>query len=200
MKLLLFAPIVLAALLSNGAEEPASVPTPKAPLNLDPVHSSTIFRIKHAGCAWFYGRFNNTSGTIDLDLENPESGSIEITIQVDDVNTGAAQRDAHLKRADFFDAPQFPTISFKSTGITKGNTENMFEVTGDLTMRGNTKSITIPLEYTGQGQFRGSTRHGFASTFTINRSDWEVSYGLGTMLADEVQLTFGLEAAPPRRR
>lgn len=199
MKTLLFAPVVLAAFLANGGEDPEPNPGLAAPLNLDPVHSSTIFRIKHAGCAWFYGRFNNTAGTIDFDLQKPESGSIEIRIQVDDVNTGAEGRDAHLKRADFFDAAQFPTITFKSTKITAGNAKDTFAVTGDLTMRGNTKSITIPLEFTGQGEFRGSTRYGFASTFTIKRSDWEVSYGIGTMLGDEVQLTFGLEAASPRR-
>lgn len=200
MKTLIIAPALLAVYLVGGSDEPTTA-SPRAPLalSLDPVHSSTIFRIKHAGCTWFYGRIDNPSGTIEFDPESKTVASVEITLQVDNVNTGADQRNNHLKSADFFDGNQFPTITFKSTEVSAGEAENTFQLTGDLTMKGITRQLTIPLEHTGQGQFSGGPRYGFASTFTIKRSGWDVSYGIGTMLDDEVQMTFGLEGMPPRQ-
>ena len=197
MKTLLLAPALLALYLTGASEEFTTAP-PSEPLSLqlDPIHSSMIFRIKHAGCTWFYGRIDSPSGTIEFDPENPESLSLDLALQVANINTGADQRNNHLKSADFFDGNQFPTISFKSTKAVAGETENTYELTGDLTMRGITKSITIPLEYTGEGRFRRGPRYGFASQFTINRSDWDVSFGIGTMLDDEVQMTFGFETMP----
>ena len=197
MKTLILAPVLLAAYLTGGPDEAtATAPGGLMALRLDPVHSSMIFRIKHAGCTWFYGRIDNPSGTIEFDPENPESLSVDLALQVANINTGAEQRNNHLKSADFFDGNQFPTISFKSTKAVAGDAENTYELTGDLTMRGITRSITIPFEYTGEGRFRGGPRYGFASQFTINRSDWDVSFGIGTMLDDEVQITFGLETMP----
>jgi polyisoprenoid-binding protein YceI len=194
MKTLIIAPLLLAAYLTGGPDE-ATTTAPRGlmALSLDPTHSSSIFRIKHAGCTWFYGRFDSPSGSVVYDPENGELDSLEIIIQVANVNTGARGRNDHLKRADFFDGANFPEISFKSTSVAAGSAENNYAVTGDLTMRGVTKSIIIPVEYTGQGSFRGGPRYGFASQFTINRSEWGVSFGIGTMLDDEVQLTFGLE-------
>ncbi len=194
MKTLLLAPALLALYLTGGSEELTTAsPSEALSLQLDPVHSSTIFRIKHAGCTWFYGRIDSPSGTIEFDPEKPGSLSVDLELQVANINTGAEQRNNHLKSADFFDGNQFPTISFKSTKAVAGNTENTYELTGDLTMRGITKSITIPFEYTGEGRFRRGPRYGFASTFTINRSEWDVSFGIGTMLDDEVLMMFGLE-------
>ena len=200
MKTLLLAPVLLGVYLFGGPDESTSTTAPEAlALRLDPVHSSVMFRIKHAGCTWFYGRIDSPSGTIDFDPENPENLSVDIELQVDNINTGAEGRNNHLKSADFFDGAQFPTISFKSTKAAPGDAENTYQVTGDLTIRGVTKSIIIPLEFTGEGRFRRSARYGFATTFTIKRSEWNVSFGIGTMLDDEVQMTFGLEAMPAGR-
>ncbi len=150
MKTLLLAPALLALYLTGGSEEITTAsPSEALSLQLDPIHSSTIFRIKHAGCTWFYGRIDGPSGTIEYDPENPESLSVDIALQVANINTGAEQRNNHLKSADFFDGNQFPTITFKSTKAVAGDAENTYEVTGDLTMRGITKSITILVEYTG---------------------------------------------------
>ena len=86
-----------------------------------------------------------TTGSIELDPNNPEGGKVELVVDVESVHSGDEKRDAHLKRADFFDSAQFPSIEFTSTKIAKGEKDGWFEVTGDLEMRGASKEITIPV-------------------------------------------------------
>jgi polyisoprenoid-binding protein YceI len=159
---------------------------------VDPVHSSAVFRIKHANVAPFWGRFNDPTGTFVLDESDPSRSSFTIEIAVDKVNTGNAQRDNHLKSPDFFNARQYPRISFKSTAVKKAEGENMLEVSGELTLHGVTKPITATVELTGKGDFRGKPVAGVEATFTVKMSDFEIK-GMPGMLSDEVKVIVALE-------
>jgi polyisoprenoid-binding protein YceI len=169
-----------AAPASTGAES----------FKVDPVHSAVIFKIKRNDVSNFYGRFNGLTGSWNLDGAAPEKSSMEFSIKTESVDSGNPKRDDHLKTADFFNAKEFPTISFKSTKVTKKG-DNKYEVAGDLTLHGVTKPITVALEHTGTATGEHGTQSGVEATFTIKRSD----FGVGTPgrgLADEVSLIVGI--------
>jgi polyisoprenoid-binding protein YceI len=158
----------------------------------DPVHSSAVFRIKHANAAPFWGRFNEPAGGFVLDEADPGKSSFNVEIMVDKVSTGNGQRDNHLKSADFFNKAQYPKISFKSTSVKKGQEEGMLEVSGDLTMHGVTKPVTGTVEMTGKGKFMNQDRAGVEATFTVKMSDFEIK-GMPGALSDEVKVIVALE-------
>lgn len=158
---------------------------------VDPVHAFVAFRIKHLDVSYSYGRFNNPTGTVTWDSADPTKSSINIEVKTDSVDTDNEKRDAHLKGPDFFDAKQFPTISFKSTAI-KAAGENKFEVTGDLTLHGVTKSITINLDKTGEKQTQMGYRAGWETMFKIKRSDYGMTNMVGPV-GDEVDLVVSIE-------
>jgi len=141
---------------------------------VDPVHSSIIFRAQHVQTGYVYGRFDKFSGTVKVDSD-PSNMAFDISIDVNSINTGNEKRDGHLKSPDFFGAKEFSTITFKSKSV-KSAGENKYEVTGDLTLHGQTKSVTIPVEKTGESNTPNfGQRVGFASTFTVKRSDYGMS-------------------------
>jgi polyisoprenoid-binding protein YceI len=160
---------------------------------VDPVHSTSIFKIKHANTANFYGRFNAPGGSFSLDPAEPSKSSFTIELQANNVDTNNPQRDAHLKSPDFFNAKQYPTITFKSTVVKAGEAANMLAVTGNLTMHGVTKLITIPVELTGSGEFPpGMKRSGVEATLTVKLTDFEIK-GMPGALSDEVKVIVSLE-------
>ncbi len=160
---------------------------------VDAVHSSVLFRVKHNNVSNFYGRFNKFSGSFLINLENPESSNIDVTIDVDSIDTANQGRDRHLKNDDFFSATQFPTATFKSKSFKKTGDKTL-EVTGDLTIRGVTKPITATLEHTGAGQGRGGVAvEGFEAKFTFNRGDFGVNYMLDKGLSNEVAMIVSLQ-------
>jgi polyisoprenoid-binding protein YceI len=160
---------------------------------IDPVHSFIIFRVKHLNTGFAYGRFNTFSGTFVVDERNPANSSIELEIEANSVDTGNSQRDDHLRNPDFFNARQFPKITFKSTRVRKLN-DTTVEVQGNLTMRGVTRPITARVTFTGKGRNqRGQEIIGFETTFTIRRSQFNINYGLNGGLDDEVRVTFAVE-------
>ena len=121
----------------------------------------------------------------------PEAGSVKLTIPVASIDSNDAKRDEHLKAPDFFNAKENPEITFTSSKIAKKG--DAFEVTGKLAMAGKSKEITIPVEFTGTGEFYGK-RAGFMTTFPIKRSDFGMTYGVGEKsLGDEVVLQIALE-------
>ncbi|MCS7065020.1 MAG: YceI family protein, partial [Fimbriimonadales bacterium] len=129
-----------------------------------------------------------------VDERNPTNSSVELEIDANSVDTGNSQRDDHLRSPDFFNARQFPKITFKSTSVRKLN-NNTLEVKGNLTMRGVTRPLTVRVTYVGKGRnARGQEIIGFETTFTIQRSQFGVSYGLNGGLADEVRVTVAVEA------
>lgn len=159
---------------------------------VDGVHSSVLFRVVYQNTSHFYGRFNEVSGTFNIDPENPERTMLEIAIKVESVDSGNDGRDNHLRNPDFFNARQFPEATFKSTSAQRINAETV-AVTGDLTIRGVTKEITFDVRDMGETMDRraNKTRAGFATEITINRSDFGISYGVGP-LSDETTLIISL--------
>lgn len=187
----------LVALAALGGAAPAPAPTAAPSRNadtytIDSVHSTVLFRCKHLNTAYSYGRFDEVSGTIDFDDANPASSSLTVTVSTKSVSTANAKRDGHLRSADFFSANEFPTATFKSKSFAKAD-GNMFDVTGDLTIKGVTKPVSFKLEKTGAGKGPGGPIIGFEGTVAIQRADFGINYmpdGLGA----EVRLTFSFEA------
>lgn len=136
----------------------------------DNVHSSFSFKARHLDISWIHGRFNEVEGKFTLDRENPAKSSFEIVVKADSVDTNNKARDEHLRQPDYFDTKQFPTLNFKSTAVkaVKGG----YEVTGDFTMHGKTKSITVNLQGGNEIDSRGTKRVGFATEFKLKRSDY----------------------------
>lgn len=181
--------VKLFAALGLGLGLPASAAADA--YTLDPDHCFVVFRIKHLGVSYTYGRFNGISGTVALDDQNPEKSSLAVEIKADSVDTHNEKRDKHLKSPDFFNVSEFPIIAFKSTSVKKSGDE--YEVTGDLTLHGVTKSVTIPFERTGSGQgMKGEERAGGEAELTVKRSDYGMTYMLDKV-GDEVLLKVSLE-------
>lgn len=161
---------------------------------VDSYHAWSFFKVKHMGVSHAYGRFNVISGSVELDDADASKSAVEISIKTDSVDTANAKRDEHLKGADFFDAKQFPTITFKSTKVEKAG--EALSVTGDLTLHGVTKSVTAKVEKTGEGKgMQGEHRTGFEASFAVKRSDFGMKWGLDNgAVGDDVQLWVSLEA------
>ena len=163
---------------------------------IDAVHSSVLFRAKHMGVAYNYGRFNDFSGNIAVDKTDASKSTVEFQVKTESVDTGNAKRDQHLRSADFFNAKQFPVITFKSTKVAeKAGQENVLEVTGDFNLHGVKKSTTIDVEITGQKKSpQVGEIIGFHTTFSIKRSEYGMNYGLESV-NDDIQITVSVEAA-----
>lgn len=161
---------------------------------VDPGHSAVVFKVMHLGVGHVWGRFNDPAGTIVWDEQDPSKSKFEVTLQTSKVDTGNAGRDRHLRLPDFFDAAKFPTITFKSTAISKSS-DDSYEMVGDLSLHGVTKSITVPLKKIGEGD-RGERfghRIGFEATFTIKRSEFGMNY-MPEGIGDDVSVIVNLEA------
>jgi polyisoprenoid-binding protein YceI len=173
--------LVATALLASGLRAADTY-------KVDPVHSTVIFRINHLGTSWVYGRFDDVAGSFTVDDKTP---SFDFTVNADSVDTNNKQRDTHLKSADFFSVKEFPTITFKSTAVTSTG-DKKFDVTGDLTLHGVTKSITVPLEFVGAADTKAGPRAGYEAHFNVKRSDYGMDKMVG-MVGDDVYLTVSFE-------
>jgi polyisoprenoid-binding protein YceI len=182
--------IALAFLLSAGA---ASAAAPAGNYKIDPVHSVAYFEVGHAGgISRFMGRFNDMSG--DLVVDTPEKSKIRVEVKVDSIDTRSEGLDKHLKSPDFFNAVQFPMLSFASSAVTlNGSGEGT--VAGNLTLHGVTKPVTFKLKEIGAGNGpRGDSRVGYTASTTIKRSDFGIAYGIPKAATDEVDLRINIEA------
>jgi len=181
----------------GGAGTRAAAPAVGGAFKVDAVHSSVGFRVKHMNAAYFYGRFNLVEGEFLLDPANASASSLSVTVQADSLDTHNAGRDKHLKSQDFFSVAEYPTIAFVGKTFEKAGEENgetVFNVTGDLTLLGKTKEVKATVRNTGQGPGRGGGEvGGIESTFTIQRSDFGMSFMAGKGLSDEVNLIVSLE-------
>jgi polyisoprenoid-binding protein YceI len=181
--------LALAALLAAGAASAA----PAGNYKIDPVHSVAYFEVGHAGgISRFMGRFNDMSG--ELTVDTPEKSKIKVDVKVDSVDTKNEGLDKHLKSPDFFNAVQFPTLSFVSTGVTlNGSGEG--SVAGNLTLHGVTKPVTFKLKEIGAGNGpRGDSRVGYSASTTTKRSDFGIAYGIPKAATDDVDLRINIEA------
>lgn len=174
---------------------PVTAPVPEAKsYTIDAVHSSLLFSTMHMNTARFYGRFNDFSGTITFDEAAPEKSKVEISIKTTSVDTASKGRDDHLRSPDFFDVQQFPTATFTSTSVKKGEGDKL-AVEGTLSFHGVKKEMTVQLEKTGEGKGRdGEALIGFHGTFSIQRGDFGMEYGKG-MLGEQVDVIISVEAA-----
>jgi polyisoprenoid-binding protein YceI len=169
------------------------------PYTIDPVHSHVGFSVRHLMIATVRGRFTRYEGTANLDASDFTKSTFTGEIDATSIDTGNEQRDGHLKSPDFFDVAQFPKITFKSTSVAKLG--DHFTVTGDLTMRGVTKSITLEVEYAGvvTNPRTGAKPAGFSARGELNRKDFGISFNVpmdgGFMVSETVKLALDFEAA-----
>ena len=145
------------------------------------------------------GSFNEF-GDFDVDGDDPAKSSAELVIQVASIDTRNADRDAHLRSSDFFAMDEHPEIRFQSTGVELTDDEDVYRVTGDLTIRGVTKPVTFDLEFTGAAiDPWGQTRIGFEGSTVVNRKDWGVSWNAaleagGVLVSEKVTIEFEISA------
>jgi polyisoprenoid-binding protein YceI len=158
---------------------------------VDPVHSFVVFKVGHLGVSNAWGRFSDPQGAIVWDENDPSKGKIEVTLQADKIDTGNPKRDQHLKSPDFFNAKQFPTLTFKSNAITK-KTEGEYEVSGDFTVHGVTRPMTVTVKKVGEADTQMGHRAGWETSFTVKRSDFGMNFMPGG-IGDEVMLHVAIE-------
>lgn len=167
---------------------------------IDAAHSEADFSIKHMAISTVHGTFRGVSGVIKYDPADVTKSGVEATIDMSSVDTGVAQRDNHLKSPDFFDVAKFPTMTFKSTSVTKAG--DHYDVAGDLTLHGVTKKVVLKLDEPGKeepGMDGKSVHRGFSATTMINRKDFGLTWN-GTLksgdsvLGDDVKIELDVEA------
>jgi polyisoprenoid-binding protein YceI len=184
---------VLAVLVGGLAlSSVARADDPKA----DPVHSFVVFDVHHLGAGYVYGTFAGPTGAVSYDPSDLTKTAFDLSVDADSIDTRNANRDKDLKGPDFFDVKQFSTLTFKSTSVTKTGDATM-SVTGDLTLHGVTKSITVPMEFTGSGPgMRGETHTGFRTDFKINRADFGMTADPEPIIGNEIHIVVAIEAVP----
>lgn len=166
---------------------------------IDKSHSQIGFAARHAMVAKVRGAFNEFSGTGFFDAENPANSSLKVNIQAASIDTRSADRDAHLKSNDFFAMDQFPEITFVSTEFDKTDADT-YAITGDLTIKGVTKSVTVDFDFTGTAiDPFGNERIGFEGKTVINRKDWGVNWNAaleagGVLVSEKITLEFEISA------
>ncbi|MFI9651500.1 YceI family protein [Guyparkeria sp. GHLCS8-2] len=154
-------------------------------------HAFIEWRINHIGFSWLYGRFNDFEGSFEYEDGQIEDASVDVTIDMASLDSNHAERDKHLREADFFHVKEYPEATFKSTGIE--STDDGFVITGDLTMRGVTKEIEIEAEKIGEGDDPwGGYRAGFHGTTTLTLKDFGIDYDLGPA-ATTAEVTLSVE-------
>jgi polyisoprenoid-binding protein YceI len=195
----------VALLLALGLATAGAARSATETFVFDKPHTLVGFRIRH----WLTkvdGRFRDFDGHIWLNRAKPEDSKVDVTIQAASIDTGTEDRDKHLRSADFFDVEKYPTITFASTKVVpKG--KDLYEVTGDLTLHGVTKTMTIPVRHTGFLNLGKQEKAGFELTIPINRKDFGIGWNRsadtgGVMLGDDVEINVQVEAnkdvpAPP---
>ena len=168
--------------------------------SFDKSHSLVGFRIRHF-VSKVEGRFREFDGTISLDRQNPATSRVDVTIQTASIDTGNENRDKDLRSPNFFDVEKYPTMTFKSTKVVpKGN--DTYDVTGDFTMHGVTKTITIPVRHGGFIKAGKVEKAGFEVAFTLDRKDYGITWNRavdagGVMLGDDVEINIQVEANKP---
>jgi polyisoprenoid-binding protein YceI len=167
--------------------------------NIDPSHSAIAFSVRHMVVSKTRGRFTKWSGQLRFDAQNPASSSVEVTIDPRSLDTADAQRDAHLRSADFFDVEKHPSASFRSTRV-EVTAEDRYSVTGDLTIHGVSKPVVLEVTYEGSGKDPwGGERAGFLATTSIVRKDFGLEWNKpletgGLLVGEKVELTLEIEA------
>ena len=165
---------------------------------IDSAHTQVGFSVRHMMISTVRGRFDNLSGTVEFDEQNPEQTTIDVKIDAASVNTREPQRDGHLKSADFFNTTEYPYITFKSSRVELLDA-NHARLLGNMTIRDVTRPITLDVEYAGQSKSPwGTMSAGFSASTKINRKDWGLVWNVGletggVLVGDEININIELE-------
>ncbi|MCX5228890.1 YceI family protein [Streptomyces sp. NPDC006553] len=166
---------------------------------IDPAHSSIGFTVRHAMVTNVRGTFAEHEGVLKLDGANPDASTASLDVKIASIDTGIADRDGHLRSGDFFDAEQFPLMTFRSLHAQQLGGDK-YRITGDLTIKDVTKPLAIDLEFNGSAtDVYGNERVGFEGSAEILRSDWGLTWNAaletgGVMVSDKVKLNFDISA------
>jgi polyisoprenoid-binding protein YceI len=167
--------------------------------SIDKAHSDAAFQVRHL-ISKVRGRFTDFDGAIAFDEAHPERSTVEFTIQAGSIDTGTPDRDAHLRGEDFFAVDKYPTIAFRSTSIAAKGGER-FDVIGDLTIRGVTRQVAIPVDFLGTATDPwGNQKIAFEGELTLNRKDFGLNWNAaietgGFLVGDEVRVSLQIQAA-----
>ena len=165
---------------------------------IDPTHTRLGFSTRHAMVTTVRGQFTDFTGTAHIDAATPANSQVALSIQTGSVDTGVADRDGHLRSADFFDADNNKEITFTSTTVERDGDD--WSITGDLTIKGVTQSVTVVFEFAGSAQDPfGNVRVGFEGGTTINRKDWGLTWNAaletgGVLVSEKIKLEFDVSA------
>lgn len=165
---------------------------------IDNSHSQITFSVRHMMISNVHGRFENFTGSVNFDPQNPTASSVNVEIDADSINTRDAQRDGHLKSPDFLNAAEFPTLSFKSNRVEQID-DSHGRIYGDLTIRGVTRPVVLDTEYAGTSKSPwGTTSAGFSASTRISRKDWGLEWNValetgGWLVGDAVNVNIELE-------
>lgn len=164
---------------------------------VDSDHSGVSFTIRHF-VSNVPGRFKDFDGVIKYDAQNPAASSVSFTVQAASIDTDNGDRDNHLRSADFFDVEKFPTLTFSSTSV-KAVDADTLEVTGDLTIKGQTKKVTVPVELLGSVKTPRGEKAGFETAFKLDRKEYGITWNRaldtgGAILGDDVKINISIEA------
>jgi polyisoprenoid-binding protein YceI len=201
------------AILDRFRKTPAAVPTtaPAVPAatqafadltgsyTIDPTHTRIGFSARHAMVTTVHGAFDEFEGGAQIDSADPGSSSAKLSIRAASINTGQADRDAHLRSADFLDVETFPELTFVATGVERADATS-WVVSGDLTIKGVTNPVTVDFEYAGTATDPfGNLRVGFEGSTTINRKDWGLTWNAaletgGVLVSDRIKLELDVSA------
>jgi polyisoprenoid-binding protein YceI len=187
MRSRLMVPALTVILFAVAAATPAPAADEYA---VDAMHAGVTFKISHLGVSWVYGRFNDFTGTFTLDPDAAKC-SFSLSIKTDSIDTANKKRDDHLRSPDFFNVKQFPTITFKSTAVKE--VKNGYEVTGELTLHGQTRSVTFSLLGGRKAEFpKGVQRTGYSTDLVLKRSEFGMDK-FKEALSDEVYVSISFE-------
>lgn len=165
---------------------------------IDSAHSHIYFTARHMMISKVRGQFEKFSGVVNFDEDNPAATAVEVEVDVASINTREAQRDEHLKSPDFFDAGNYPVVTFKSTKVEQIDAE-AGKLHGDLTIRGVTHPVVLDVEYAGKAKSPwGTISAGFSASTTLNRKDWGLNWNQaletgGWLVGDKIKLEIELE-------
>jgi len=192
----------------NTQNTPSSTPVTTTPVatatatvpamvwKIDDTHSMGLFRVQHFGAGMFWGRFDGVTGTITTSGTPIENISFNVTIDTNSISSANKDLDGHLRSPDFFSVKEFPEMNFKSTSAKKLE-GNMWEVAGTITIHGITRPHVVQMELTGQSESARGKKIGFETIFTIDRSEFGMTYGIEkNAIGKNVRIIVALEAAP----
>lgn len=169
---------------------------------IDPAHSAVEFSVKHMMFTNVRGRFKDVKGTIEVDEQNPDRSTVNVEIAAGSIDTGVADRDAHLRSADFLDVEHFPTITFRSKRVEGAMKKDgdKFKVVGDLTIRGKAIEVTLDSTYLGSGKDPwGNIKGGAEATTKIDRREWGLTWNQaletgGILVANDIRIELQVQA------